>query len=41
MQRLIERADHDKQLARHAGSGRLVWRDLAYDHVRFRAQLQV
>ena len=29
------------ELARHAGSGRLVWRDLAYDHVRFHAQLQV
>lgn len=29
------------ELARQAGSGRLVWRDLAYDHARFHAQLQV
>ena len=29
------------EVARQAGSGRLVWRDLAYDHVRFPAQLQV
>ena len=29
------------ELARHPGSGRLVWRDLAHDHVRFHAQLQV
>jgi hypothetical protein len=29
------------ELARQAGSGRLVWRDLVYDHARLHAQLQV
>ena len=29
------------QLARQASSGRLVWRDLAYDHARFHEQLRV
>ncbi len=28
-------------LARQAGSGRLVWRDLVYDHARFHEQLRV
>jgi type IV secretory pathway TraG/TraD family ATPase VirD4 len=29
------------ELARQAGSGRLVWRNLVYDHARLHAQLQV
>ncbi len=29
------------ELARQAGSGHLVWRDLVYDHARLHAQLQV
>src|SRR5712691_3396923 len=29
------------ELARQAGSGRLVWRDLVYDHARLHAQLRV
>ena len=29
------------ELARRAGSGRLVWRDLVYDHARFHEQLRV